>query len=350
MQSARDALAKSRRDAQAIADKIGVERMRKQLKEAEKELNTRLGRLPIRMEGTFTELQMKGALVQVQAVLRGLTPGMKNSIVDTGVEAADSASGGIVEYLGKMNRQFEGIVSPLALDEGSMIDKARFGAKASILRRILTSGEEVEGAEKKPHLAKLGVLDRYGVNVVEHFESILRNGIVTKMPWEEMKNSITKASPFLQGAPASWAERIVRTEVMGSYNKAGQVATDEAEEQLGDMVKILCATFDDRTGADSIAVHGQIRRTNEYFDTWYGPHIHPPARPNDREIVVPHRISWPIPPHLNPRPRSEVVARWVKQKRKGQPPATPKDTTVARNRFGAEAAPKVERGKQFADE
>mgnify|MGYP006317848819 CR=1 FL=1 len=342
MQSIRDALAKNRRDALNLSTKIGAERMRLHLKEAETDLILRLKSMDRRMKGTFTDSQMQATLTQVRHVLRGMAPGMRNVIVDTGLEAADSATGGVVEYLGRMNAKYTGLgSSSLALDESTMFTTARRGARASILRRLISSGSDIPGADPDSHLAKRGVIDRYGINVVNEFESSMRIGIVTKQPWETMLDSITKASPFLQGAPRSWAERIVRTEVMNSYNAAGDEATQEANEQLGDMVKILSATFDDRTGSDSYAVHGQIRRTEELFDTWYGQMQHPPARPNDREIVVPHRISWPLPPYLMPRSRGEVVARWKKEKRKGAPPPTPENTTVPRNRFGVEPPPRI---------
>jgi len=342
VQTAREALAKNRRDAMDIAEKVGGGRIRAQLRDAEGDLIARLRMLDPGMKGTFTEQQMRATLAQVRHVLRGLRPGMQRAVVDTGLEAADTAAGGVVTYLETVDRQFRGTGSqPLALDEASMLDSARYGAKASILRRIATSGEEVEGAEDVPSMGKLGVLDRYGVNVIDHFEGALRTGLIARKPWESVKADLVAGSPFLQGAPASWAERIVRTETMGAYNRAGLESMQEADDQLGDLVKILSATFDDRTAADSYAVHGQIRRSTEPFETWYGPMQHPPARPNDREIVVPHRVSWPLPPYLAPKDRGAVVSRWIKEKKKGSPPETPPDTTVPRSLFGKQAPPRI---------
>jgi hypothetical protein len=100
------------------------------------------------------------------------------------------------------------------------------------------------------------------------------------------------------------------------------------------VTKILCATFDSRTGSDSFAVHGQIRRPDEAFAWWEGLYQHPPNRPNDREIVLSHRTSWPIPAELAWRSDSEVAARWALEGRKGAPPPRPKMTTVPLDRFG----------------
>lgn len=343
IQAVRDALAKNRRDAIDIASVVGGKRMRGHLEDAQKDLVARLERLAPGMKGSFTERQMNSALLQVRHVLGGLAPGMRGTILETGLEAAADASNGVVEYLVKAEKAFRGVgVQALALDEASMMDAARFGAKASILRRIASSGEDVPGAEGAPHMAKKGVLDRYGMNVIGYFERSMRTAMIARKPWDSIKEDITSKSPFLQQAPGHWAERIVRTESASAYNTASLHASEDAEEQLGDMVKILSATFDDRTAADSYVVHGQIRRTNEPFDTWYGPMMAPPARPNDREIVVPHRISWPIPPYLFPRSRAEVVQRWKKEKRKGAPPATPRDTTIPRHLFGQQEPPKIE--------
>lgn len=100
---------------------------------------------------------------------------------------------------------------------------------------------------------------------------------------------------------------------MGASNRAGHECMQQAQEELGPVLRILSAVFDDRTGADSYAVHGQVRRMEEEFDTWYGPCMTPPDRPNDRGVVVPHMQDWDLPPELMPLDDSVVVARWVEQ-------------------------------------
>jgi len=125
---------------------------------------------------------------------------------------------------------------------------------------------------------------------------------------------------------------------MGAYNRAGWEAIREADAQLGDMVKIVSETFDSRTGADSFAVHGQIRRPEEAFEWWDGLYHHPPNRPNDRATVVPHRVSWPIPPALAWRSQGEITARWHMEGRRGSPPDRPKMTTIPLGQFGQRLA------------
>jgi hypothetical protein len=89
----------------------------------------------------------------------------------------------------------------------------------------------------------------------------------------------------------------------------------EAGRQLGDVVRVVSATFDERTSWDSYNVHGEVRRLNEAFEyvTAKGTHEHfltPPNRPNDRELVLAHRLSWGPPPKaLRPRETGAVQAR-----------------------------------------
>lgn len=332
----RDVLAKNRRDALQLVQQAGAGKTRRVLEDAEKDL---VGRLRTAVAGpgdkSFTAVQLQATLKQVRAVLRDVSGGMKKVMVAGASGVADKASEGVVEYLAKADKMFRGVgTQPLALDEAGVLDRAQHGARSSLLRRLASSGELVKNADDEPHPAKLGVLDRYGMNVIDHFEETLQRGLISRKPWDAVRGDLIEKSPFLQQAPASWAERIVRTELMGAYNRAGWEGMREADDQLGDMIKILSATFDDRTAADSYAVHGQIRRVDEAFETWFGLMQHPPARPNDREIVVPHRVSWPIPPYLQWRAKGEVAARWHREKRKGAMPAIPNMTTVPLSDFG----------------
>lgn len=343
----RDALAANRANAISYAQDVGVKRTRRLLEAAAEDLEKRLAAMRPGTEQTFTAERARATLAQVRQVLLDLKPGMKKLLVDGAESASDRATQDTIDYLTAADEEFRGIgVQPLALDEALMFESAARGSNASILRRIASSGTSAPGAEAAEHVGKMGVLDRYGLGVIGHFEEVFRVGVVARKSFQEMQDAITAKSPFLQGAPASWAERIVRTELMGAYGRASWESAREADEQLGDMVKILSATFDDRTAADSYAVHGQIRRVEEAFATWYGLMQHPPARPNDREIVVPHRVSWPIPKYLAWRSDGEIKARWKAEGRKGSPPGRPLMTTVDLSLFGKESEePKEKRGE-----
>ncbi len=292
--------------------------------------------------GTFTYEQMQSALFQIRQVILELNVGVADVIVDGALEAAEHAAAGTIDYLGRVDQEFRGLGSqPIALNEAAMFEQARVGARSSVLRRLASSGEGAPGAPVEEQAAKTGILDRYGMNVIGSFEETLQRGLLTRNPWESIKSEIVGSSPFLQSKPGFWAERIVRTEIMGAYNRGSWEANREADDQLGDMVKILSAVFDDRTGSDSFAVHGQIRLPDEAFESWFGLYQHPPNRPNDREIVVPHRISWPLPPYLKARLDAEIATRWKLEKRKGAMPPRPNMTTVDIGRFGNTPPPKT---------
>ncbi len=266
---------------------------------------------------------------------------MERVLLDQAPGAAESAAAGTIDYLNRLEQKFRGLgTQGLALDEAAMFEQARVGARASILRRLASSGPSAPvGSPTQLHPGKPGILDRYGIATIGEFEKTLQSGVVARSSWDEMKAAIVTKSPFLQGKPGFWAERIVRTEMLGAYNRGSWEAGRQADDQLGDLVKILSATFDDRTGSDSFAVHGQIRRTDQAFESWFGLYQHPPNRPNDREIVVPHRISWPIPEYLRWKEDGEIVERWTKEKRKGSPPPRPNMTTIPIASFGNRVPP-----------
>lgn len=324
-----EALQEDHRQALAYANRHGVDRLRKLLRQAQHELQSRIRQKESlgHADETFTMVRLRATLHQVAMVTHRLQHGMREALVDAGGQAAQHSTEAVLRYLHAAEKNFRGVgASPLRLDEAGLLEGATHGAQASLLRRI---------AGDPDHPGHRGVLERYGVATIGHFEEELRRSLVTKTPWQDIKKGLVERSPFLQGAPAHWAERIVRTETMHVQNRASWESIRGADEQLGDMLKILSATFDDRTAADSYAVHGQIRRPEEAFESWFGLYQHPPNRPNDREVVVPHRMSWPLPEYLQPRSDAQVRARWHQEGRKGSPPPRPKMSTVDRSKIGA---------------
>jgi hypothetical protein len=323
-----DVLKTNQKRALALAERTGPARVRRMLLRAQADLVRRLREtegLAAPGEEPFTQARLRVTLEQVRAVLRDLLPGMRGAIVDASREAAERRAQDTLRYLNRAEKRFTGIAGPLPIDEAGMLDAAARGTEASVLRRI---------ASDPAHPGRPGVLDRYGESVVGDFEERLQTRFLARQSWGEVRDAVVGASDFLQAKPAHWAERIVRTELMGAQNRAGWESIRFAQRELGDVVKVVSCVFDSRTGADSYAVHGQIRRPEEAFASWFGLFQHPPDRPNDRGVVVPHRVAWPIPPELQPRSDGEVATRWSAEGRKGSPPARPKMTTVDRRIFG----------------
>jgi hypothetical protein len=308
-------LRRARQEAIDITDKVSGRALYRILKNAEEDLARRLEnhrQLRPMPGGSFTRTQMEVTLRQIRTVMRTVVDKLGVVIPDAAEGAAAEASDGVAEYLSASEQKYRGVNQPLALDEAAMSDAAIAGARASVSRRLMVEHPDGAGG---------GILQRYGFSVVDRFEKQLQVAVVTKKPFAEVRSAFVDESPFLQQAPQSWAERITRTEMMGAYNRGGHEAMKTAQEELGDMVRILVATFDDRTGADSYNVHGEIRRMGEPFEyvTGDGERVQfmtPPNRPNDREVVVAHRLSWGIPDAFRPKSDAEVEARYRREKAK----------------------------------
>ncbi len=324
-----DVLRADRERALRFAQGAGVGRVRMLLERARAELERSLPRAD---DETFSAARRRVTLEQIRMALNGLKSGMRSELAESGRIAAERQAEVTLRYLRDAEARFNGIVAPLPFDEAAMLDTAVRGAESSVLRRI--------GAEPE-HRGRKGVLDRYGEATIGGFEEELQLSLVARKSWAETREALTKRSSFLQGAPARWAERIVRTELMAASNAASQQIISGAAESFGDTVKILSSVFDARTGADSLAVHGQIRRPSEPFDTWFGSVMHPPDRPNDRATVVPHRLSWPIPPELKPRGAGEIAARWAAEGRRASPPARPRLSTIPAREMASASVPRL---------
>lgn len=162
-------------------------------------------------------------------------------------------------------------------------------------------------------------VDRYGGHMLGEFENIIRAGIASGSTMDEMIGALTghggpkgtvslraKVTPngVLRTQEADipeglfvrhkyWAERLVRTELLRAYSTARQAGLEEQAKQFPDMRRKILAILDKRTAKDSLAVHGQIRGIREHFVDGAGrSYLIPPARPNDRETVIPWRDSW----------------------------------------------------------
>jgi hypothetical protein len=324
LDKARTALATNRQQALSFVQAAGQKKTQALLEEAAQELRARLKLVEGSRVGpeSYTATQMRATLRQLEQVLRPLTKNLQGVLLEHGPQAAEKGAESTAKYLAAADKAFRGVgTQPLALRTAKMLEAARGGSSASILRRL---------AGDPSHAGHYGVLQRYGVSTIGHFERRMQKGLMQRKSWDEMREDLTGDSPFLQAAPAFWAQRIVRTEIMAAHNRGQHEAIVQADRDLGGFLKILSAVFDDRTGADSYAVHGQIRRPEEPFEWWEGAYMHPPNRPNDREVVVPHRDRWPIPPYLLWKTDDQVAKAWQRDGRKGEPPERPVMSTVPR--------------------
>jgi hypothetical protein len=318
--SAEDILALVRKRSALASEGAGREELRGMLRDAQLELTLRLGKMG-RSSETMDAASLRRALNETRAMMRGLDVGLRDLVVDRATDAAEQSAADTHRYMKKMTSDVEG--QPLPVREGEMVERAVEGSRAAVIGRLL-------GTRTEP-----GVIARYDDAAVGGVEEVLKRGYVLGMSNADVRSMLIESAPFLRGKPASLAERVLRTEVHGAYSRASWEATKAADDELGgnQLVRILCATFDSRTGSDSYFLHGMVRRLDEPFE-WDGFfYMTPPNRPNDREVVVPHHVDWPISNHLRPRPYALGAARWRAEGRKGAPPRRPVMSTVQmRNR------------------
>ncbi len=343
LERAQEVLARDRRLSLGFVQQAGAHRTQQLLQETARDLELRLKSAELLRgpgKDTFSIAQMRATLAQVRSVLKPLMGGVKDTLLTHGPATATEGAEHAAKYLVAADKAFKGVgQQPLALRTALMLEAAGKGSAASILARL---------AGEPGHPGHLGVLQRYGVETIGHFEGVLQRGLLGRKSWADVRQDLTAKSPFLQGAPAFWAHRIVRTEMMAAQNRGQHEAIVEADEQLGDMCKIVSCVFDDRTGADSVAIHGQIRRPEEPFESWNGAFQHPPDRPNDRASVTPHRLSWPIPPYLAWASAEEIEKAWKRDGRKGAPPERPLMTTIPLDSFGKRQGKKPEEEQESA--
>ena len=306
-------LSANRTAALDAASKLGGRKLAQVLKRAQLQLQQRLP--SINPQAEFTYAAQQQTLAQLRLVQRMLTVGVEQAVREQSHDAAVKGADAMLRYVVDAEKRFTGI-STLGprIEDAVQLDVAVAGADATVLRRVATD----PGYRGDP--AQAGVMDRYGIAVVSRFESTMQQSLLTNQSWGDTRQALIADSDWLQQAPLYWAERVLRVETAGALNRSGYECMKQAEEELGPMLRILSAVFDDRTSSDSYAVHGQVRRMNEPFDTWQGACMVPPARPNDRETVVPHMREWSLPAELMPVPWDVVQARWAEQTRSRKHP------------------------------
>ena len=252
--AARDALEVSRRAAMQLVQGTGAARTNALLGRSAKALKERIRQIaPNLGEDSFTIVQLRATLRQVQQVLREVTlPMLKGAVVDTAAQAAEKAAKGTVDYLVEADRAFRGVGdAPIALRKASMLEVGVHGAKASVLRRLATGVQAVKGKQAGP-----GILQRYGMETVKHFEQELQVGLVAKKSWNEMSRDITKHSPFLRGSRTGGRIASSARNVWGPRTSPTTKPLRKLASNWGTCSDSL-ATFDDRTGASSTRSTGR---------------------------------------------------------------------------------------------
>lgn len=231
-----------------------------------------------------------------------------------------------VGLLGRLETAYSGSVRPLRIDTARMFNERTYGLRASLLRQHATSmdryGQEMEREVRQTLQTNIlagGTFSQAVDQIVElrgptgrvsMAARELPDGTVERIRLERIPGGLFKRYRY-------WAMRIVRTETAYAQNGAGYEAIRAAREHdFPDMQKKILAMMDNRTYPDSIAVHGQIRAVDATFLDGAGrEYLYPPARPNDREVVIPWRPAWTETETSSPRPELEDAIQRARDER-----------------------------------
>lgn len=275
-----------RRQLAGVVEVLGARRFRKVYEQSRVDLEKKLGALTRAGKGQrFEAHHVRQALVQVTTAIQE---------VERGIEAHLGATGKIAVKLAPRH-----IVDTVTKLEG------HFGAETPVIQA--RQAAVFLGADRK---VPPSLLDRYkrssrfyGAPVVKKIREQLALSIVQGESVDEAVARVAGTSGVFAGA--GWrAERIVRTELSYSYGVSKQAGLVELGAEVPRMKKRLVATFDDRTGQDSEDLDGQtvdvaapfvwkVKNAKGNLTGEVVEYMHPPNRPNDREVMIPWLAGWP---------------------------------------------------------
>lgn len=131
-------------------------------------------------------------------------------------------------------------------------------------------------------------IDKYGMDLIYKIQDMLVKGIISQKFITQLNDEIVD----LVDGRVWKAQEIIRTELLNAYNESSLVGLQEAAKEIEGLKKQWLATLDGRTGADSIALNGQVREVDKPFDYAGKPIDRPPTRPNCRCRVIPYKDDW----------------------------------------------------------
>ncbi len=271
------------RQLKNLVDKQGVKGLDKLYQDALNDLEARLYKAGGKKSTTASATELKAMIAQVRAVLRMLQKKKLKHMTDVTKTASTLGARHGLDEFARLEKKFAGTVPVVQLDKAAVFRGLVAGQQPSLMRSYKTS------------------MVRWGMNAAEQIEKQLSIGFMSGKSTHEIIRDVMVATKLPE--QLKWqAERIVRTELANAHGATKFKSMQSIDEDLLDepLLKKLIATFDDRTGDDSKLLHGQAVPLNQPFEwkhkvrgAWVvTPYMHPPNRPNDREVVIPWRASW----------------------------------------------------------
>lgn len=276
-----------RRKLQTLASTRSVSKLKRLYDGAQDTLERKLQKTVPGRKDTFTAHQQRIALVQVRQGQMVIAKQMSGELGDLTAEAQADSLRGLSRYIGELDEAYTGTSVPLPIEEASVF-------AGIIEKRASSMMEAIEGS-----------MARYGASLVQKMEQSMAHSLLTSVSTDEAIEGVREVA----GNQFWEAERIVRTEQSYAFNSTHadgieEVAKldDEIWSRWVEYVSDDGVPLDDRVGADSIALHGQVTRPGGLFtmpddpdvsdsligQSWY----FPPDRPNDRSVLTAWRRDW----------------------------------------------------------
>lgn len=286
-----------------------------QLRAADRSLARRIRALGMRgAERPFSIAQAMAYQKLIRKVIDRMTPRVGVPVLRGGRKAIREGVDDTLDILEELEQAYRGVVMAPAIRAAMRTSPVIRGRDAVLVTRVGTS------------------FDRYGQSMANQFGRVIQSGLMSGATVDQVTAALVgHGGPrgFVSMAAREtatgvverlredfipeglfvrhryWAERIARTEIAHAYNGAKletleQLAISDATDTPK---KKIVAIFDNRTADDSIAVHGQIREVGEPFKDGAGRvYMHPPARPNDRETIIPWYDDWREVPETKKKP------------------------------------------------
>lgn len=209
---------------------------------------------------------------QLALVIAEIMSAQGEGLIKRSKTAALLSRRNVAKYLKELDLAYSGTYRPLRFNLGAWFaDKEHF-----LIERHSRS------------------LARWGAEISDKFRQEIAKSMVLGEGWLPATERLRKIAKGRVKAADWMLSRIARTEMSNVYNAAAVASMAEQDSPGDRMYKKLVATFDSRTGVDSVMLHGQTVPVDQpFYDAYFGKeYMYPPNRPNDREIVVAWRERY----------------------------------------------------------
>ena len=233
----------------------------------------------------FTMQRHRNALVQINRVLGKsikLHPEMARQLKISMGDVSATSIATLEHELGAFAGVFEGSIQPINIEAGAVVASQ----EQLMLKRFESSAK------------------RYAGGIRDQVVSRLAQGILGNQTVDEVAQRMMREIPKVFDGATHKAERLVRTEMMNTYNSVHRAGIIEAaEEDEAQYLMRWDASFDSRRCAQCASLDGQIIPLEGEFNTswpvgskgkqaaWSG--LQPPAHPYCRCVLLPWKADWP---------------------------------------------------------